>query len=501
MPLGFVVGHLGMGRAPLWTTVNMSEISGGVGCVRNLTQDDLELLIQSGVELGVPLQRPTFMRDSSIPVFDALTSRQEAAHVHFAWLGSGTQADAQREHWQNMIETVGAHTPHIGVQQIRQSVDLEDLCALAVTPARSLVEHLAEAQDPVIEVTLKIRELCTVILRLATAGIHPLELDERHVLIGEHGQLELSAMADLSFGQVQEHGSYPSGFQLVSNYLDCIGQHLSTLTHQLTVLRGILNAVAEQPDGRTGLGDFVLALSAHIEMPRPTESTSAESRPSGTWSRQLALETQRKRSESRRKTGVAVAISLVCAAIIPLAANAVASSGNPESPRQSEFTSTVQSHEMLVQQPEEGRVAEQNVAESSKVQSTPLDVLTIEEMLTERLATIAVASGTDEPVDLSHLYILGSEAEREEQSRIQHLRDSGITITGSELTVTEAEMHPASGDNDSIRTIVVSYDMSYAIATAERNEQLTETERTTLELHATDSGWRINSATPAPDMD
>jgi hypothetical protein len=156
---------------------------------------------------------------------------------------------------------------------------------------------------------------------------------------------------------------------------------------------------------------------------------------------------------------------------------------------------------MLAQQPEQGPVAEQNAAETSNVQSTPLDVLTIEELLTERLVTIAVASGTDEPVDLSHLYILGSAAEREEQSRIQHLRESGITITGSELTVTEAETHPASGDNDSIRTVMVSYDMSYAIATAERNEQLTETERTTLELHATDAGWRINSATPAPHMD
>ncbi len=461
--------------------------------MRNLTQDDLELLIQSGIELGVPLQRPAFMRDSSIPVFDALTNKQEAAHVHFAWLGSGVEAEAQRDHWQNMIETVGEHNQHVGVQQIRQSVDLEDLCALALTPARSLVEHLAKAQDPVSELPVRIRELCTVILRLGTAGIHPLDLDERHVLIGERGQLELSAMADLSCGQVQERGSYPSGFLLVSKYLDCVGRHLSSLNNQVTVLRGILNAVVEQPEGRTGLGDFVLALSTHINMARPEESTSATDRSSGTWSRQLALENQHQRTQRRRKTGVVVAVSLACAALIPLAAHAVSNKGSvtpSDGSASPSSSSTVPAQSVA-----------QPAQEADQATTSSLDVPTIEQLLTERLNTVAAASATKEQVDLAQVYVLGSEAERDELQRIEHLRGSKIVITAPELTVTEAEMHPVVDEQEPIRTVIVSYDMSYEMTTPQGSEVLTETERTTLELQATENGWRINLATPAPHTD
>jgi len=251
-----------MGSRLLWITLTLSASCCWVGRVRGLNESDVKTLNEAGVTLLTALTGHN--PDSPLPTYEGLTAHGAPAHVHFVLLGAGDDLEAGRQYWSDVIAKTAPLRHERWLQPILQSVDLGDICAIAVQPAQPLQAAFDHRPMAFEQVVALVRTVCQAMVTLANCGLWPLALHPSNVAVMSNGSFVFTPFTEFAFDQnlagerTEAVAPLDHVQKLVSELAD-LGLCLPSDAH---VLAGIARAICESESGAYAVGEFVLALDS-----------------------------------------------------------------------------------------------------------------------------------------------------------------------------------------------------------------------------------------------
>ncbi|WP_435300268.1 hypothetical protein [Timonella sp. A28] len=229
--------------------------------MRILNESDIATLSQAGIRISAPLPRhntPT----SHIPAHRATTDSGEQVDLHCIWIGEDEQSAHAREYWIRVISTFSELRSEPSIQGIVQSVDLNDLCALAVEPAQPLAAGKEQnlRTHNVVEVLISVS---SALLLLRSLYITPMRLSTQDVVVDNHNNYQLSAQCELSFGNDSLFGNraeHKSSVDMLIELVAEIQAEKLCIEPQLALVEGSLRAIRERPHSEDALGEVITTL-------------------------------------------------------------------------------------------------------------------------------------------------------------------------------------------------------------------------------------------------
>lgn len=439
--------------------------------MRNLSQDDLQKLEEHSVHIISPIPKNQLYRGDSYPVFLAEVGEGIQAHLHFEWLGAEEDVSDSRSHWAQVIETFGSDSSCSDlVQPIFQCVDLGDSCALAVSPAQTLVDRLRNEDSPHGHLKNLVADLAVVMVKLGHSRISLLSIELDDVLVSDIGAIVLSNRAEFCWSSTSLRETRKSGIELIVGFLLRLEEEIPILSAQIQEIRGIALAVSDRNGNGGDLGQLVLALRTGSLLNHQSVTTSASGLQSTSgvkWVRPAKQRVSLARPKLTRVLAViAVAVMVAVAVIVAIAGfgsrSVETGVGNPLQPP----TATEQ--------------AKDGVTRASEIQS-----------LLERRASLFTSQNLEDENALRSVYADPVQGAEYIRNSLDTLRQQDIEIEAPEVLV--HTIHERS--NAPEHTVVeVEYTLTYSVNTGGTETQHSETERVVLKLERAGESLLIVSA-------
>lgn len=229
--------------------------------VRNLSEHDIQQLHDAGMTLLAPLSGHS--GDNLLPTYEGLTVHGLNVHIQFLALGQADELEARREYWAEVITRTAQLRHETWFQPILQSVDLGDICAVAVEPGTPLELLAQEERLDLDQAVSLLHAVAQALLTLGHVGIRPLRLRARDLVVAEDRTFRVSPFTEFSFTEGsggRQAGSGP--LEVILGLLSELSERGLASNDEVNLLSGITRSVSEGETGAYAVGDLILALDS-----------------------------------------------------------------------------------------------------------------------------------------------------------------------------------------------------------------------------------------------